>query len=295
MDGEEKNMDEEEENINEEEENIEEEEEDLPSAISDENKEKRYRLRENAKKRRSASYVFPSWKSGKKTHCICLKKNDGRSYWLCDTCERWYHPSCIGYLEEEVPIVFDCPQCLELARRRNQSKSKSDERETVKAFPVSLYHTQKEAFMKYLDKIMTCSDIGCAKPDHERHHEFMNDPSMVYNRERNTHCFGKNLFNNQEMIKATECLLSELVYKNTPYKNPYSSWYWSIRELPDCKLKSIFKEHKMYANDYVRYIAGKEMVLFIHCYLTGCSYDAANESAKRTEVKISDILRKKMP
>ncbi|XP_053390025.1 nucleosome-remodeling factor subunit NURF301-like [Mercenaria mercenaria] len=60
------------------------------------------------RKRQRSSFIYPPVTKKSRTYCVCNTVDDGRLYWNCDLCEKWYHPSCLGRDDKEEPEVFVC-------------------------------------------------------------------------------------------------------------------------------------------------------------------------------------------
>ncbi|CAC5426413.1 unnamed protein product [Mytilus coruscus] len=83
-----------------------------------------YTMRSSRKKKRPSSFIFPDITAGKHTYCVCQKKNDCELYWQCCVCLRWYHPLCIGKIEDEEPECFKSINC-EMEDGRCQKEQKN--------------------------------------------------------------------------------------------------------------------------------------------------------------------------
>ncbi|KAM7426153.1 Lsd1/2 complex PHD finger containing protein Phf2 [Porites harrisoni] len=47
-------------------------------------------------------------------YCICRQAYDPSQFMIqCDSCEEWYHGSCVGIEEYQAPDIerYHCPQC----------------------------------------------------------------------------------------------------------------------------------------------------------------------------------------
>ncbi|XP_052246689.1 uncharacterized protein LOC127855274 isoform X5 [Dreissena polymorpha] len=45
----------------------------------------------------------------RETHCLCNMPDDGREYWQCEGCFKWFHPECVG--ESVEPEKYKCASC----------------------------------------------------------------------------------------------------------------------------------------------------------------------------------------
>ena len=67
------------------------------------------------------------WKPGiddedddKTLYCVCKQQYDGRFMIQCDTCDEWYHGSCVNISPSEAVNIdkYKCPVCCERNRLR---------------------------------------------------------------------------------------------------------------------------------------------------------------------------------
>ncbi|XP_052820909.1 uncharacterized protein LOC128246645 [Mya arenaria] len=65
-----------------------------------------------------SSFFYSKQKKSSRIYCVCRKRNDGRLYWHCDSCNEWYHPVCMGFDEKEEPHVYICPSCQVKIKRK---------------------------------------------------------------------------------------------------------------------------------------------------------------------------------
>ncbi|CAC5386269.1 unnamed protein product [Mytilus coruscus] len=309
---------------------------------------KHYHLRTTKKRvseRRDSCFDFSS---GKRTYCICKKKNDGKLYWQCEKCWEWFHPQCLGFSGTEPPQRFTCISCQEIERRHqtdqqsdvkttddvdsvqhggscitldseeeevpkgdslrdegynvlNSGRPVKEEEEIEDALPkedldssedegdsnMNLGHIVEEEIedelpkegipkeyciskmpevLKHLYTIMKCSNQVCNEPDHERHHEFISTPLIVYERERRTVAFGLDIFQIQAVHDITLYLNENIAYNARDYK---------------------------IANDYMLDVVIKEALVYLICMKKKCPYEHANDLCKASEEHMDSVLGKK--
>ena len=55
-----------------------------------------------------------------KTYCLCRSSDEGEMV-VCDSCDNWYHPSCVNLKRLPVKKIRYCPQCRKRKIKENDT------------------------------------------------------------------------------------------------------------------------------------------------------------------------------
>ncbi|KAL5014771.1 hypothetical protein ScPMuIL_009041 [Solemya velum] len=239
-------------------------------------------LRTNPPKRKSSIFIYePVMKKTREKHCICQKKNDGKIYWQCGECTKWFHPSCLGILLEEKPDSFLCNFC---------EKARLVEKGAKGCEKSSTGDINEEALLHYLYAIMECSDDDCQEVEHKAHHKYVKAPIAAHKDELKKAGFGLNIFEEQFIEELVSKLESTLVInRRKDQRKPYTGGtFQSIKNLPEtCDLARVLYKHKLFASFYVFDVLRKESLKFIHMSSSSSSYQYTSEKLEEHEIHYS--------
>ncbi|GMT14371.1 hypothetical protein PFISCL1PPCAC_5668 [Pristionchus fissidentatus] len=87
---------------------------------------------------KKARKVAPTWTcencrvKEEELYCLCRKPYDDSQFYVgCDSCEGWYHPSCVQITQQEAETVAEyiCPLCLKKGEEADDESNQEEEEE----------------------------------------------------------------------------------------------------------------------------------------------------------------------
>nr|XP_022298147.1 uncharacterized protein LOC111107296 [Crassostrea virginica] len=144
----------------------------------------------------------------------------------------------------------------------------------------SIVHTVQE--------IMNCSLTKCDATQHERHHEFLEDPEKVYKDNHLKYCFGTKYIT-AEGFEYLQNMLDQRMCTNKFLPGSIFSRYSTFSQCTNDELEKIFIGFPLMGRQYFKFVILKEAVVQLVCQWTGMPYVQADKMCSSTELSVSDF------
>ncbi|XP_052232336.1 uncharacterized protein LOC127845454 isoform X9 [Dreissena polymorpha] len=241
-------------------------------------RESRYPVRASTSKApfRRESFIYYGPKRVKETHCLCNMPDDGREYWQCEGCLKWFHPECVG--ESVEPEKYTCASCShkDLPQEKifeipELFKTIIDEEEQGEG---TFFICAKDACDNMAAGIsrasMILNHVGSSSPL-----PWMNSANqfMAGNRQVKNG-FGFAIFSCVAIECVRHYIKDELMEQNED--EPYYSVVKQLRGVKDPNLKAYLAKDKYMHNEFITEVLLPEALIGIFQAFTKCSYQEAH-------------------
>ncbi|XP_053382090.1 uncharacterized protein LOC128549471 isoform X2 [Mercenaria mercenaria] len=227
------------------------------------------------RKRQRSSFIYPPVTKKSRTYCVCNTVDDGRLYWNCDLCEKWYHPSCLGRDDKEEPEVFVCNTCKDAERKGEQDdtkrKGEQDDKAVTYAIPDIIKRLDEEEDAPDESDYFVDAETAC------KHMEaaITRASFIVSADKKNRH--GRELF-----MARSNCF--RLGGRSKYYGYGYGVFSFQARECVEIHLKKKFLKYRL-AEIYLSEVLAMEGLAAIFQSLTKCGYEDADKELKKFQNK----------